>query len=372
MAINSPIFILTYGLKLSSFIVNHIQDDFLLRKSYLAFLQLNLFYRFNLIESLLFNFFRIISGLMFTIALISLPFNSSGLLSSLHLGLSVLIEKITIENLTIVGKPQLLVNCLWLMVLVMWENKQLQRVVSIFFIVVQSLLFRLDGSVRVIYIDVGQGDATVIKYPYHQGALLIDTGKENQFASVKRQLYKSGIKELSSVIITHPDEDHNGSLDLITKQFKPPNIITKSTSISEPLNIMFLLEDRVSEDTNDQSLILVFKVQDIQFLFTGDASEQIEMMLLKKYPLLKADILKLGHHGSKTSSHSRSLKAMNPKPAVMSSDPKTDNHPQPSVMKSLYDLRINSLQTSSSSTIEIIVSHYFTFVKTKQKIYFLN
>lgn len=371
-SINTPIFILTYGLKLSSFIVNNIQDNFLVRKSYLAFLQLNLFYRFNFIESLLFNLFRYLSGLMFLIALVSLSFSTSTLLNSLHLGLRFLIRKINVEVLTIVGKPHLLVNCLWFMVLVLWENRELQKIVGVCFIILQTLLYRIDGSVRVIYIDVGQGDATLIKYPYHQGALLIDTGKENQYASVKSQLYKSGIKQLSSVIITHPDEDHNGSLSLINDQFQPKNIITKPTLLKEPLNIMFLLEERVSEDTNDQSLIVLFKVQDTQFLFTGDASEQIEMMLIKKYPLLQADILKLGHHGSKTSSHPRFLQQMNPKLAIISSDPKTYNHPHPSVMKSLYDLRINSLQTSSSSTIEVVVSRYFTLVKTQQKIYFLN
>lgn len=371
-SINTPIFILTYGLKLSSFIVNNIQDNFLVRKSYLAFLQLNLFYRFNFIESLLFNLFRYLSGLMFLIALVSLSFSTSTLLNSLHLGLRFLIRKINVEVLTIVGKPHLLVNCLWFMVLVLWENRELQKIVGACFIILQTLLYRIDGSVRVIYIDVGQGDATLIKYPYHQGALLIDTGKENQYASVKSQLYKSGIKQLSSVIITHPDEDHNGSLSLINDQFQPKNIITKPTLLKEPLNIMFLLEERVSEDTNDQSLIVLFKVQDTQFLFTGDASEQIEMMLIKKYPLLQADILKLGHHGSKTSSHPRFLQQMNPKLAIISSDPKTYNHPHPSVMRSLYDLRINSLQTSSSSTIEVVVSRYFTLVKTQQKIYFLN
>lgn len=371
-SINTPIFILTYGLKLSSFIVNNIQDNFLVRKSYLAFLQLNLFYRFNFIESLLFNLFRYLSGLMFLIALVSLSFSTSTLLNSLHLGLRFLIRKINVEVLTIVGKPHLLVNCLWFMVLVLWENRELQKIVGVCFIILQTLLYRIDGSVRVIYIDVGQGDATLIKYPYHQGALLIDTGKENQYASVKSQLYKSGIKQLSSVIITHPDEDHNGSLSLINDQFQPKNIITKPTLLKEPLNIMFLLEERVSEGTNDQSLIVLFKVQDTQFLFTGDASEQIEMMLIKKYPLLQADILKLGHHGSKTSSHPRFLQQMNPKLAIISSDPKTYNHPHPSVMKSLYDLRINSLQTSSSSTIEVVVSRYFTLVKTQQKIYFLN
>lgn len=373
MALSAPIFILTYGIKLARFIHQSIGESIFIKTSYLALLQLDLFYRFNILESLLFQVFRKLSGAMFLLCLVSVGLPTTSLLTDPHQLFIHILSFINLEFLTIVGQPNLFINLVWLGILVLLPASMKKKLLSQFMIYAQVLFFLVDASVRVVYIDVGQGDATLIKYPHHQGAALIDTGKSNQYSKLKAQLYKSGLKEIDTLIITHPDEDHNGSQAEIMKQFKVKQLVTESpVEIESPINFYFLLENRSASDSNDASLIITFKVMDCQFLFTGDVSRAIEKALLKEYPLLKADILKLGHHGSRTSSDERFLHQMNPKLAIISSDPNSYSHPHPEVMRSLVDLKINSLQTSEVSSIEIIITKYVSFVRTRKHFYFLN
>lgn len=359
MALTSSQFILIYGLKCQTFIVKNREHSKAVTYSYLAFLQLNLFYRFNFIETLFFGFYRMLSGLMFLLSFLPIQ----GLLELCHRLILKSIVYLDFSQLLLVGKPNLLVNLVWLFVLISYQEGWTKKVLSFLLIYGQTLCLLLDASVRVLYLNVGQGDSTLIRYPHNTGAVLVDTGKPNQYSTVKKSLYQMGVKELDYLVITHPDLDHNGSQKTVMNQFNVKELIdSKYQKIDGPINFQLLDVEREYEDTNDNSLILYFSVDDTSFLFTGDASKQVEKQLMKKYPLLEVDILKLGHHGSKTSSDSMFLHQMFPSLAIISSDPNSYGHPHPEVLKSLYEQKINHLQTSTSGSIEVIITKHFKWI----------
>lgn len=368
MAVSSPSFLLVYLMKASKFMMSKQHVNYQMRLSYIAMIQLNLFYRFNFLESLLYPAFRFISGILFLISLISVFLPIYPFLEAFHSFISVIIISINIEILTIVGQPIMVLNIIWLMVILI---KKYQKF-SLIMIYAQSIFLLLNSSVSIAYLNVGQGDATLIRYPHLQGAILVDTGKSNQYYTLKSELYRLGVKSIDSLIITHPDSDHNGSQHDVVRDFNVDQVIEQADDYQGSLNINFLLNNRVNMDTNDMSLMFMFQVNQTKFLFTGDASKDIEKMLLKKHPNIRADIVKLGHHGSKTSSDFKYLQTIQPKLALISSDPKLYNHPHLEVLNTLYTLGIPSLQTSQSGTIEIIVTRYFTFVKTTNGLYLLN
>lgn len=213
---------------------------------------------------------------------------------------------------------------------------------------------------RLTMIDVGQGDSFLITYPLNIHTVLIDTGKPSQYTRVKKQLYKHGIQTLDALIVTHPDLDHNGNQDILIKEFNVKTLIDQKKM--HPQGFISLLDAIDFEDTNDNSLILYTKVYDTSILFMGDASVEVERMLLKHYPNLKVDLLKLGHHGSKTSSSLEFLKSVQPQIALISSNPKQYNHPHPEIMNRLQSLRILPILSAESQSVSIIFTPFLNKV----------
>ena len=202
---------------------------------------------------------------------------------------------------------------------------------------------------RVSMIQVYQGDATLITFPFNIYTVLIDTGKPNAYNTLKQNLYKMGIKKIDALIITHPDLDHNGNQVSIIETFNVEYLVENK---GETLPFFdFLLSDIQYEEDNANSLITYFEVYDKRFLLMGDAGVEQENEVLKQYPNMEVDVLKLGHHGSNTSSSDLFLKSLKPDIALISSDPRIYNHPHPKVMRRLQDYRIVDLQTSIEGTI---------------------
>ncbi len=125
-----------------------------------------------------------------------------------------------------------------------------------------------------------------------------------------------------------------------------------------------LLKDRIAKDENDNSIISYFTYDDFTYLFMGDASKDIEKQLLDMYDL-KADIIKVGHHGSNTSSDEEFLNQLDCRLAIISAGYKNKyNHPSTETLKNLQNLNINTLCTNTSGSIAIYTLHHFGFVVT--------
>ena len=112
-----------------------------------------------------------------------------------------------------------------------------------------------------------------------------------------------------------------------------------------------------NDEENEKSLVLYFSVLNIKFLFMGDASSRIEEKIIKKYPNLKCDILKVGHHGSKTSSSDEFIKKVNPKIGVISCGINNKyHHPHANTLRNLKNNKVIIKRTDKEGTIEYIFS----------------
>ena len=240
-------------------------------------------------------------------------------------------------------------------------------------------------------IDVGQGDSFLIRLP-NDKTMLIDCGEQDSGNKVKSYINQYFAKEkLSKIdyfVLTHPDSDHIGGGDVIVDNFEIENLFRpKYYSLYEEENLSNLKSYKVSDsqtydyiiskayqknisiyfsekgltidengfkieflspkkdvysNSNDYSAVIMITCHGKRALFMGDASTNIETTLLSDYGNdLKADILKIGHHGSKTSTSQEFLQAVNPSHAIISVD-KNNSYslPDVNVLKNLYSSNV--------------------------------
>ena len=233
------------------------------------------------------------------------------------------------------------------------------------------------------YIDVGQGDSALVQS--NNKNLLIDSGPPESSDSLVKYLKSFGVKKLDFVIATHPHADHIGGMQSILKEFNVSYFcapkVTENTDIFKNM-IKALKEENTSINTlsysnyhpidlgentkveiysplneeydniNNYSPLLRISYGETSFLFTGDAEADVEMEVLKLNKDLKSDVLKVGHHGSITSTTDSFIKEVSPSIAIISSS--LDNsygHPSPQILNKLLDNKIKIFRTDEDGTI---------------------
>ena len=220
---------------------------------------------------------------------------------------------------------------------------------------------------QVTFIDVGQGDCTLIQYRHKN--ILIDTGGNTKVDIARECLIPyfqtKKISSLDAVIITHPDFDHYGALDPLTKSFDVKNVLWHEDFIKrgdhtmsfDDLKIKDLnsyVDDSPQADNNTKSGVYLFEIHQKKFLIMGDAPKEIESNILKEYPALDIDVLKVGHHGSNTSSGKEFLKAISPSLAIISCGEKNSyGHPHKEVILNLESLHIPYRRTDVEGSISL-------------------
>jgi len=219
--------------------------------------------------------------------------------------------------------------------------------------------YNIEG--KVVMIDVGQGDCFLIQQPFNKGNILIDTGglqtRDLASTTLVPYLNSQGIYKLDYVFISHDDFDHNGSYDSLSKQIKIDNTITTYQSQMKIGDVQIeMLDDGISHDNkNDDSLVIKAKINNLVYLFMGDASSEVEKELIKKYPELKADVLKVSHHGSSTGTCSEFLDVVRPKVALISCGKNNRyNHPNEDVLLRLKDYGVKIYRSDLMGTVKIV------------------
>jgi beta-lactamase superfamily II metal-dependent hydrolase len=253
-------------------------------------------------------------------------------------------------------------------------------------------LFGVFQSVKVSVLDVGQGDAILIQTPeYHK--ILIDSGPDSKVVDGLGKELGFFDKKIDIFILTHPHNDHYGGILDVMQKYDIGKIIMTGVTTSDPVYTTFLDEARKknigllflqnnqdiqishdlyldilypfaghsmvgqkSDDPNNTSIVarLVKMTSDGRknmMIFTGDASEPEEREILLSGQDVKADVLKVGHHGSNTATSIPFLKAVNPKTAVISVG--KDNkfgHPNKETIDRLSGLKV--YQTMNDGTVE--------------------
>lgn len=237
-------------------------------------------------------------------------------------------------------------------------------------------------NLSVHYIDVGQGDAILIQQG--ENAMLIDAGGNSNGPQVVSYIKGQGITRLEYVIGTHPHEDHIGGLDNVINSFEIgkvilPDIIHTTKTFEDVLvaiqskglkitkavagNTYTLGSAAVEivgpisfskDDLNNASVVCRIDYGSNSFLFTGDAEKESESKIQAAGYDISADVLKVGHHGSDTSSSEAFLVKVQPKHAViMVGTGNTYGHPTAATLERLGGLGVNVYRTDLSGTIVI-------------------
>ncbi len=171
-------------------------------------------------------------------------------------------------------------------------------------------------------IDVGQGDCSLIVHK--NKTILIDTGgltyEDIAVTTLIPFFKKIHVNKIDYVICSHSDHDHIGALDSLKQLMKVKNIINERSQF--PLNVHDLIFENLNnydyKNENDSSLVNKFTFMNLTFLYMGDASTTIEREIVNDYDLSDVDIIKLGHHGSSTSTSEEFLDATTPKEVIIS------------------------------------------------------
>ena len=244
---------------------------------------------------------------------------------------------------------------------------------------------QIEDQMKVHYIDVGQGDAILVQV--NNKNLLIDAGPRESKDKLINYLDKIDIKKLDYVIATHPHEDHIGSMSYVidkydVESFYAPKIehTTKTFErmiealsdknlkinvIKEGMSSIILGENtRVSvfspvddtyEQLNNYSPIIKIEFGNNSFLFTGDAEKLVEKEVLEKGYDLRADVLKLGHHGSTSSTSEKFLKAVNPSICVIEVGKDNDyGHPHKETLELIKKNKLKVYRTDVDSDVVLI------------------
>ena len=255
-------------------------------------------------------------------------------------------------------------------------------IISISFLT-QNNNVNYENKMIIHYIDVGQGDCILIQV--NNKNLLIDSGPSSNRKDLLNYLEKLDIKKLDYIIATHPHEDHIGNMDTIIKRydigsFYSPKVITSSTTfenmisalVDKNLKINVLkkgvkgidlgknteievfspLENISSDNLNDYSPIIKITFLDNSFLFTGDAEISTEDTVLSENNNLNCDILKVGHHGSSTSTSTDFLISTNPSVAIISVGKNNSyGHPTSETLSLLNSYNIRTIRTDINGTV---------------------
>ncbi len=241
------------------------------------------------------------------------------------------------------------------------------------------------------FVDVGQGDALFIQLPFHRGNYLIDTGGRLQFTTEKWQtqtatvsnaartllpyLKSKAVTKLDCVFITHADADHMGDLAELSEKVKIKKLVfpegtdkkksfskvraklaAKGTLTSAIIAVQTVLAKEVQltaiapsvagTGSNNDSLVLYGSIKKTTFLLTGDLEEAGEKALISSFPDLTADVLKVGHHGSRTSSSAPFIQQFQPAISVIScGENNRFGHPHEEVIKTLQNNQTKILRT---------------------------
>lgn len=227
---------------------------------------------------------------------------------------------------------------------------------------------------QVYTLNIGQGDCSVIVEPFYKSVVMIDCGQSLYRDNVERIIFpfleNKNIHTIDTLILTHDDFDHSGGYDRLKEKVKIKQVIKDSKDkVNVEYPFYLLLQERISKDENDSSIISYFTYDHLNYLFMGDASKEIEKQLMDTYDL-KADVIKVGHHGSNTSSDAAFLDSLDCRIALISAGYKNKyDHPSTETLKTLDHLHIHTFCTSTNGSIAIYSLHDFAFVVTNDGLF---
>ena len=230
---------------------------------------------------------------------------------------------------------------------------------------------------EVNFINVGQGDSCLIRH--FDYTILIDTGGSTSIdvatSSLIPYFKKKHIYDIDLLITTHDDYDHSGAKTSLMKHFTVRKYLYLDEQFPYTIGGITFTNynhhiDENSDDENAQSLVLGFNFMELKFLIMGDAPIAIEEKIIEEYPHLDCDILKVGHHGSDTSTCNKFLETVTPSEAVISVGKNNKyGHPKDKVINLLKKHHIKIKRTDQNGTITYkkVVDYFKLIRQTKYR-----
>ena len=284
--------------------------------------------------------------------------------------ISLFLNNINVFKLVFKKLPLILYLMYFIVIFIfLFKRKKLYLYILFLLLIVHFFIPYVDGD-YVKYIDVNQGDSSLIHVSNKN--ILIDTGgntnKEDMifYNNLNPTLRRLGIIKINYLILTHGDYDHMGEAINLVNNFKVEKVIfncgefndleselikvldkkkIKYYTCIKELNIdnnkLYFLKTKEYDNENDNSNVIYTEINGYKFMFMGDASINTEKEIISKYNLPNIDVLKVGHHGSKTSSGKEFINEINPKYSIISVGKNNRyGHPNKEVLDNLKDSKV--------------------------------
>ena len=261
----------------------------------------------------------------------------------------------------------------------------------------QFVVYSSDNRLHIYFLNVGQGDAILIRTPDHKN-ILVDGGPDDTVIQELDKVLPIWDRQIDLLVLTHPQADHVTGLFAVLKRFKVKEILAtfvdyptktneewKRVAMSGEYTItwanastdyyfnemlwdtLYPIEVPVSgetEDVNETSIVAQIIYKDHRILLTGDAGFDTEKELIEYYPDIQSDILKIGHHGSRYASSEEFLSIVQPEVAVIQVGENSYGHPSQDTLDRLEEVGADIYRTDIDDTIEVILSENYQ-VKNK-------
>ena len=340
---------------------------------------INNFYSVNFLSPLLnIIFIPFITFIIFPLTLVTFIFPNLICILNIFVNilefLSINLSKIDLFIFTF-KKVSIFFIILYYIIIYFTLNKVLNKKYNYIFILLIILIIHhninyLNNYSKVTILDVGQGDSSLIELEHNKGNILIDTGGniyKNQTSNILVPYFKSvGIRKIDYLILTHGDYDHMGEAINLVENFKVEKVIFNCGEFNDlekelikvldkkkipyyscikELNIdnnkLYFLQTKDYDNENDNSTVIYTELNGYKFMFMGDAGVEKEKDILDKYNLSDIDVLKVGHHGSKTSSSKEFIDEINSKYSIISVGKNNRyGHPNKEVLNNLEQSKI--------------------------------
>ena len=375
-------YLISFTLVVFSSKLKYIKSN-ILKSLYISFISflisfpicINNFFEVNFL-SIIYNIFMIplISLIIFPLSIISFIITPISyilnIFTTIFSKLSLLLSEIRIGIISF-QKPSIFIIIIYYIFIFLFIHNK--KNIYIFLIILLHKTYPyINNTKEITYLDVGQGDSIVLKLKYNK-TILIDTGgnpfnKDYNISLNKTIPYlkSKGIDFINTIILTHGDYDHMGEAINLVNNFKVEKVIfncgefndlekelfkvldkkkIKYYSCIKELNIdnnkLYFLQTSVYNNENDNSNVIYTELNGYKFMFMGDAGVDKEKDILDKYNISSVDVLKVGHHGSKTSSSKEFINEISPKYSVISVGKNNRyGHPNKEVLDNLEQSKI--------------------------------
>ena len=379
-------YLVTIALVLNRRAINRISNYFIkiLITSFIAFIvtipvMINNYFSINVLGVILnIIFVPLVSLIVFPLSIIIFIIPCMGNVLNIFIylleKLSIILSSIKLFQITLCHINALVFVLYYMIIIIVLymfnKGKYSYIMLLIILIIIHSNYRLINSNYYDVMLDVKQGDSSLLIFPHNKCNIMIDTGGiyNNDLTSnvLIPSLKSRGIRKLDYIIITHGDYDHMGEAINLVNNFKVEKVIfncgeyndleqelikvldkkkIKHYSCIKELKIdnnkLHFLQTSIYDNENDNSNVIYTEIEGYKLMFMGDASIITEKEILSKYNLPDIDVLKVGHHGSKTSSSIDFIDVINPKYSIISVGKNNRyGHPNKEVINNLEDSKI--------------------------------